>query len=163
MHFNLVTFLVVCILQILCQYCVQFEIIFVFNIFAETMDHDPLRRDLAQEEALENIIADGDPPESPSSYLNPSGDGMEVERDYPLQGKMRTEVEDGSDYGDGDDGEDGSSDDGEDGSSDDGEAGGQLTKSGEVYIDEVVICGKILEGLYIFELYTYKLTTVFFS
>jgi hypothetical protein len=108
----------------------------VFNIFAETMD--PLLRDLGQEEALENIISesrahgpDVEPPKSPSSFLNLSGgDGMEVDSDYPLRGKVRTEIEDGSDYG-----EDGSSgDDGEDGSSgDDGEAGGRLTKSGEVY------------------------------
>ena len=100
--------------------------------FAETMDHDPLRRDLTEEEVLENIIADNpyvEPPESPSSFLNISRDGMEVDRDYPLRGETRTEREDGSD-----DGDDDSSDDGEDGSSDDGEAGGQLTKSGEVYI-----------------------------
>lgn len=92
----------------------------------------PIRRDLAQEEVLENIIHSApeiEPPKSPSSFLNLSGgDGMEVDSDYPLQGKVRTEIEDGSDYG-----EDGSSD-GEDGSSgSDGEAGGQLTKSGEVY------------------------------
>lgn len=91
------------------------------------MDHDPLRRDLAQEETLEKIIADApdvEPPESPSSYLNPSGDGTEVDReDDPLRGwTVRTDQrEDGSDDGDGD-------------SSDDGEAGGHLTKSGEVYI-----------------------------
>ena len=78
--------------------------------FAETMDPPSLtRRDLIQEEILENIIhdaPDADPAESPSSYLNPSGDGMEDEVD-------------GSDDGEGD-------------SSDDGEAGGPLTKSGEV-------------------------------
>ena len=71
----------------------------------------PIRRDLAREEILEDIIYDApvaDPAESPSSYLNPSGDGMEGEAD-------------GSDDGEGD-------------SSDDGEAGGTLTKSGEVYI-----------------------------
>ena len=75
--------------------------------FAETMDPpSPIRRDLTQEEILENIIhdaPDADPAESPSSYLNPSGDGMEVDR----------------------------SEDEVDGS-DDGEAGGPLTKSGEV-------------------------------
>ena len=80
--------------------------------FAETMDPpSPIRRDLVQEELLEDIIhdaPDADPAESPSSYLNPSGDGMEDEVD-------------GSDDGEGD-------------SSDDGEAGGPLTKSGEVYI-----------------------------
>lgn len=77
--------------------------------FAETMDPpSPIRRDLTQEEILENIIHDApgaDPAESPSSYLNPSGDGMEVDRS-----------EDEAD------------------SSDDGEAGGPLTKSGEVYM-----------------------------
>ena len=75
--------------------------------FAETMDPpSPTRRDLIQEEILENIIhdaPDADPAESPSSYLNPSGDGMEVDR----------------------------SEDEVDGS-DDGEVGGPLTKSGEV-------------------------------
>ena len=76
----------------------------------------PIRRDLTQEEILENIIHDApgaDPAESPSSYLNSSGDGMEVDR-------SEDEV-DGSDDGEGD-------------SSDDGEAGGPLKKSGEVYI-----------------------------
>jgi hypothetical protein len=77
---------------------------------------DSPSRDLAQEEILEGIIQDApdvEPTESPSSYLNPSGDGMEVNR---------REVEaDGFD-------------DGEGNSSDYGEAGGHLTKSGEVYI-----------------------------
>ena len=76
----------------------------------------PIRRDLAREEILEEIIYDApvaDPAESPSSYLNPSGDGMDVDR-------IEAEA-DGSDDGEGD-------------SSDDGEAGGTLTKSGEVYI-----------------------------
>ena len=85
--------------------------------FAETMDPpSPMRRDLAQEEILEDMICDtpvGDPPESPSSYLNPSGDGIEVERNE--------DEADGTDDGEGD-------------SSDDGEAGGPLTKSGEVDI-----------------------------
>jgi hypothetical protein len=74
----------------------------------------PIRRDLRQEEILEDIIhdaPDADPAESPSSYLNPSGDGLEVDR--------REDEVDGSDDGEGD-------------SSDDGEAGGPLTKSGEV-------------------------------
>jgi hypothetical protein len=73
---------------------------------------DPHSRNLAEEEILEDIINDApdvEPAESPLSYLNPSGDGMEVDRH-----------EDEAD-GEGD-------------SSDDGEAGGQLTKSGEVYI-----------------------------
>jgi len=72
------------------------------------------RRDLIQEEILENIINDAPAadPGSPSSYLNPSGDGMEVDQ-------SEDEV-DGSDDGEGD-------------SSDDGEAGEPLTKkSGEV-------------------------------
>jgi hypothetical protein len=73
---------------------------------------DPHSRDLAQEEILEDIINDApdvEPAESPLSYLNPSGDGMEVDR-------HEDEV------------------DGEGDSSDDGEAGGHLTKSDEVYI-----------------------------
>jgi hypothetical protein len=44
---------------------------------------DPHNRDLAQEEILEDIIHDAPdvkPAESPSSYLNPFGDGMEVDR-----------------------------------------------------------------------------------
>ena len=97
--------------------------------FAETMDRDPLRRDLAQEEALENIIADADPPESPSIYLNPSGEGEEVDRREGEEVDRR----EGEAAGSGD-GEADSSDDGESDSSDDGEAGGPLMKSGEVYI-----------------------------
>jgi hypothetical protein len=49
--------------------------------FAETI-HPP-SRDLAQEEILEDIVHDApdvELAESPSSYLNPSGDGMEVDR-----------------------------------------------------------------------------------
>ena len=60
--------------------------------------------------------ADVDPPESPSTYLNPSGEGVEVDQS---------------------EGEADGSSDGESDSSDDGEAGGPLTKSGEVYIYEV--------------------------
>jgi hypothetical protein len=44
---------------------------------------DPHNRDLAQEEILEDIIHDApdvEPAEFPSSYLNPSGDGIEVDR-----------------------------------------------------------------------------------
>jgi hypothetical protein len=77
---------------------------------------DSHSRDLAQEEILEDIIHDApdvEPAESPSSYPNPSGDGMEVDR--------REDEVDGSDDGEGD-------------SSDDGEVGGHLTKSSEVYI-----------------------------
>jgi hypothetical protein len=77
---------------------------------------DPHSRDLAQKEILKDIINDApdvEPAESPSSYLNPSGDGMEVDQ--------REDEADGSDDGEGD-------------SSDDGEAGGHLTKSSEVYI-----------------------------
>jgi hypothetical protein len=69
---------------------------------------DSPSRDLAQEEILEGIIHDApgvEPTESLSSYLNPSGNGMEVGR--------REDEADGSD---------------------DGEADGHLTKSGEVYI-----------------------------
>jgi hypothetical protein len=81
---------------------------------------DPHSRNLAEEEILEDIINDApdvEPAESLPPYLNPSGDGMEVDR-----------CEDEAD------GEDDSSDDGEGDSSADGEAGAQLTKSGEVYI-----------------------------
>jgi hypothetical protein len=81
---------------------------------------DPHSRNLAEEEILEDIINDGgdvEPAESPSSYLNPSGDGMEVDR-------REDEV----------DGEGDSSDDGDGDSSADGEAGGELMKSGDVYI-----------------------------
>ena len=77
-----------------------------------------MRRDIEQEELLEDMMCDPEGcdaqrPESPLSYLNPSGDGMEVERNE--------DEADGSDDGEGD-------------SSDDGEAGGTLTKSSEVYI-----------------------------
>jgi hypothetical protein len=87
---------------------------------------DSPTRDLEQEEILEGIIHDAPDVErakSPSSYLNPSGDGMEVDR--------REDEADGSDDGEGDSSEDGEAD-----SSEDGEAGGDLTKSGEgvVYI-----------------------------
>jgi hypothetical protein len=81
---------------------------------------DPHRRNLAEEEILEDIINDApnvEPAESSSSYLNPSGDGMEVDR-----------------HEDEANGEGDSSDDREGDSSDDGEAGGKLTKFGEVYI-----------------------------
>jgi hypothetical protein len=81
---------------------------------------DPHSRDLTQEKILEDIINDApdvEPSESPSSYLNPFKDGMEVDR-------REAEAN-----GEGD-----SSDDGEGDSSDDGEAGGHLTMSGEVYI-----------------------------
>jgi hypothetical protein len=81
---------------------------------------DPHTRNLGEEEILEDIINDApdfEPAESPSSYLNSSGDRMEVDR-----------CEDEAN-GEGD-----SSDDGEGDSSADGEADGQLTKSGEVYI-----------------------------
>ena len=71
--------------------------------FAETMDPpSPICRDLAQEEIIENIIHDApgaDPAESPSSYLNPSGDGMEVDRSE--------DEADGSDDGEGDSSDDG--------------------------------------------------------
>jgi hypothetical protein len=81
---------------------------------------DPHRRNLEEEEILEDIIKDApdvEPAESPSSYLNLSGDGMEVDR-----------------HEDEADGEGDSSDDEDGDSSADREAGGQLTKSGEVYI-----------------------------
>ena len=78
------------------------------------MDRNPLGRDLAQEEALYSIIADVDPPVSPSIFLNPSGEGVEVDR------------REGEEGGSGD-GEADNSDDGEADNSDDGEAG-------EVYI-----------------------------
>ena len=78
--------------------------------FAETMDPpSPIRRDLTQEEILEDIIHNApgaDPPESPSMYLNPSGEGEEVDQN-----------------------------EGEADASDDG----PLTKSGEVYIWSPII------------------------
>ena len=75
----------------------------------------PIRRDLEQEEILEDIINDNvDPAESPSSYLNPSGDGIE-----------QNEVDDQRDE------ETDLSDDGEGDNSGDGEAG---EEAGEVYI-----------------------------
>jgi hypothetical protein len=80
---------------------------------------DPHSRNLEEEELIEDIIKDApdvEPAESPSSYLNPSGDGMEVDR-----------------HEDEADGAGDSSDDGDD-SSADGEAGGEIIKSGEVYI-----------------------------
>ena len=77
----------------------------------------PISRDLSKEQILEDMINDGaDPPESPSTWLNPSGDGVEVD-----QNEGEAEV----------------SSDGESENFDDGEAGGPLTKSGEVYIYEV--------------------------
>ena len=71
---------------------------------------DPLRRDLEKEDMVENIIFDGagDPPESPSMYVNNSG--------Y-----------DGEADGAGDGEADGSGDGGAGGS-----GGRSLTKSGEV-------------------------------
>jgi hypothetical protein len=77
---------------------------------------DSPSRYLEQEEILKDIIHDApdvELAESPSSYLNPSEDGMEVDR--------HEDEDDGSDDGEGD-------------SSDDGEAGGHLTKFGEVHI-----------------------------
>jgi len=78
----------------------------------------PMRRDLAHEDILEDIINDGSghPPDSPSMFLNNSGEGEEVDR--------REGEADGSGDGEGD-------------NSDDGEAdgsGGTLAKSGVVYI-----------------------------
>ena len=70
----------------------------------------PIIRDLSTEQILEDMINDGAFPESPSTYLNPSGEGMEV---------------DGSGDGEAD-----GYGDGEANGSDDGEAG-------EVYIYEV--------------------------
>jgi hypothetical protein len=81
---------------------------------------DPHSRNLEEEELLEDIIKDApnvESAESLSSYLNPSGDGMEVNQ-----------------HEDETDGAGASSDDGEGDSSADGEAGGQITKSGEVYV-----------------------------
>jgi hypothetical protein len=81
---------------------------------------DPHSRNLEEEEHFEDIINDApdvELAESPSSYLNPSGDGMEVDR-------HEDEVDGAGD----------SSDNAEGDSSADGEAGGQITKSGEVHI-----------------------------
>ena len=77
----------------------------------------PMRRDIEQEDILENIIKDGTGrPDYPSMFLNNSGEGEEVDR--------REGEAEGSGDGEGD-------------SSDDGEAdgsGGTLAKSGVVYI-----------------------------
>ena len=81
---------------------------------------DPHIRNLEEEELLEDIIKDGpdfEPAESPTSYLNDSGYGMEVER-----------------HEDEADGAGDRSNDGESDSSTDGEAGEEIIKSGEVYI-----------------------------
>lgn len=85
---------------------------------------DPHIRNLEEEELLEDIIKDGpdvEPAESPSSYLNPSGYGMEVDR-------HKDEADGAGDRSN--DGEGDSSTDGEAG----GEAGEEIIKSGEVYI-----------------------------
>ena len=50
-------------------------------LFVETMDPpSPIRRDLTQEEILEDIIHNAVGSESTSMYLNPSGEGEEVDR-----------------------------------------------------------------------------------
>ena len=84
--------------------------------FAETMDPpSPIRRDLEQEEILKDMINENvDPAEPPSSYLNPSGDGIE-QNEVDDQRDVET---DGSDDGEGD-----NSGDGEGDNSGDGEAG----------------------------------------
>ena len=66
--------------------------------FAEIMDPpSTIRRDLEHEEILEDMTNDNvDPAESPSSYLNPSGDGIENEVD-----DQRDEETDRSDDGEG--------------------------------------------------------------
>ena len=85
----------------------------------------PIRRDLSKEQILEDMINDGtDQPESPSTWLNPAGEGLEVDRN-------EGEADDSND------GEADGSSDGESDNSDDGESGGALTKSGEVHICEV--------------------------
>ena len=51
------------------------------SVFCRTVD--PHSRNLEEEELLEDIIKDDpdvEPAESPSSYLNPFGYGMEVDR-----------------------------------------------------------------------------------
>jgi hypothetical protein len=71
---------------------------------------DPHSRNLEEEELLKDIIKDApdvEPAKSPSSYLNPFGDGMEVDR----------HEDEANGAGD-------SSHDGEGNSSADGEAGG---------------------------------------
>ena len=69
----------------------------------------PIRRDLTEEEILEDIIHTAFGSETPSMYLNPSSEGEEVDRNEGAA--------DGSDDGEGDGSDD-----------------GPLTKSGEVYI-----------------------------
>ena len=53
----------------------------------------PIMRDLSTEQILEDLINDGTVPESPSTFLNPSGEGVEVdqnegERTTPLMEKL---------------------------------------------------------------------------
>ena len=71
------------------------------------MDRDTLCRDLAQEEALGNIIADADPPESSSIYMNPSGEGEEVDRREGEEVDRREVEAAGSDDGEADNSDDG--------------------------------------------------------
>ena len=67
----------------------------------------PIRRDLEQEEILEDMINENvDPAESPSSYLNPSGDGIENEVDDQRDEKTdRSDDGEGDNFGDGEAGE----------------------------------------------------------
>ena len=39
----------------------------------------PIMRDISMEQILEDLINDGAGPESPSTFLNPSGEGVEVD------------------------------------------------------------------------------------
>ena len=67
----------------------------------------PIRRDLEQEEILEDMINDNvDPAESLSSYLNPSGDGIENEVDDQCDEETdRSDDGEGDNSGDGEAGE----------------------------------------------------------
>ena len=86
----------------------------------------PIRRDLEQEEMINDNV---DPTESPSSYLNPSGDGIEHE----VNDRREDEID--------------RSNDGEGDNSDDGEAG-------EEYISSSAISRMHAKN----KLYMYKLT-----
>ena len=68
--------------------------------FAETIDPpSPIRRDLTQEEILEDIIHNAGGSESPSMYLNPSGEGEEVDGNEGAADGSDDGESDGSDDG----------------------------------------------------------------
>ena len=86
----------------------------------------PIMRDISTEQILEDLINDGAVPESPSTFLNPSGEGVEVD-----------ESGDGEADGSGDGEADGSGDGEADGYGDGEAIGSDDGEAGEVYIYEV--------------------------